>query len=139
LIWYVAEFVAIWPDHLSYFNQIAGGPRGGPQWLDDSNVDWGQGLIQLREFLDEHPVEKVRLCHYGRIDPAYYGIHGEEFYIDKLLKPPEPGILILSAHCIAQAQSSLARAYDDGPQNWLAHATPSAIVGHAYYIYEVRQ
>ncbi|MGH2829990.1 MAG: ArnT family glycosyltransferase, partial [Actinomycetota bacterium] len=47
-IWYLAEFVAIAPDHLSYFNQIAGGPEGGLAWLDDSNVDWGQGLIQLR-------------------------------------------------------------------------------------------
>ena len=62
-VWTVVEAAGIYPDHLSYFNEMAcvlegsdqigldGGSRCGPLWLDDSNVDWGQGLKQLRTWL----------------------------------------------------------------------------------------
>src|SRR5262249_48600119 len=31
-----------YPEHLSYFNELAGGPTGGREHLLDSNLDWGQ-------------------------------------------------------------------------------------------------
>lgn len=137
LAWSVVEFAAISPDHLSYFNQLAGGSRGGPRWLDDSNVDWGQGFVQLRDYLRRHPVGPYRLCHFpSNLDPKNYGIDGEPIWIDAILSPP-PGTLILSAHCVARAQALLAQQYGDGPQNWLAHGVPEAIVGHAYYVYAI--
>lgn len=136
LTWYVVEFAAISPDQLSYFNQIAGGPSGGVRWLDESNVDWGQGLIQLRSYLDDHPLERYRLCCFGCLDPGSYGLDGEPILVSGLLSPP-PGTLILSAHCVARARAWLAQRHGEGPGNWLAHQAPTAIVGHAYYVYEI--
>jgi len=136
LTWYVLEFVSISPDQLSYFNQLAGGSSGGLRWLDDSNVDWGQGLIQLRAYLREHPVERYHLCCFGCFEPKQYAIDGEPIWISGLISPPR-GTLILSAHCIARARPWLAEMYDDGPGNWLAHTVPKAIVGHAYYVYDL--
>ncbi len=134
LTWYPAEFAAIWPDHLSYFNQIAGGYRGGTEWLDDSNVDWGQGLIQLRQYLKDHAIQDYRLCYFGSADPGYYGIRG------RLISHnfPTPGTLIYSAHCVARARARLTAAFGRGPENWLAYTAPKAIVGHAYYVYEIQ-
>jgi len=40
-------FVAPW--YLSFFNWPSGGPGGGYRLVNDSNVDWGQGLIALRD------------------------------------------------------------------------------------------
>lgn len=137
LAWTVAEYASISPDHLSYFNQLAGGPRGGIEWLDDSNVDWGQGLIQLRDYLRSQPEESFRFCYFGTFDPGYYGIHGEPTDINALLSPPSSGTLILSAHCVARAEAALRRRYGEGPGNWIAHEEPKAIVGHAYYVYEI--
>jgi hypothetical protein len=136
LVWYAGEFVAISPDQLSYFNQLAGGSRGGVQWLDDSNVDWGQGLIELRSYLREHPAERYRLCCFGCLDPKSYGIDAEPIWISGVLSPPS-GTLILSAHCVARARAWLHDKYGDGPGNWLAHTDPRTIVGHAYYVYEI--
>lgn len=137
LVWYVAEFVAIWPDHLSYFNEIAGGSAGGLWWLDDSNVDWGQGLIELREHLEAHPVGDYRLCYAGSFDFEAYGIHAQEIDMDSLTSPPPPGTLILSANCVARLQAWLTHFHGDGPANWLAHVRPIAVIGHAYYVYAI--
>src|SRR5262249_13490777 len=46
------EALAGAPWYLSFFNVAAGGPGRGDHLVNDSNVDWGQGLIALRETLD---------------------------------------------------------------------------------------
>ena len=43
-----APFNPMWGRHLSYFNELAGGPTRGWKILSDSNVDWGQDLPRLR-------------------------------------------------------------------------------------------
>jgi hypothetical protein len=44
-----------YPHSMSYFNQLAGGPAAGPRHLHNSNVDWGQDLLYLKEWCDRHP------------------------------------------------------------------------------------
>jgi hypothetical protein len=134
----MVEFAAIWPDHLSYFNEITGVPPQGSRWLDDSNLDWGQGLLQLRDYLRENPVADFGLCYFGSASPAYYGIRGREVLMNNLLVPPPPGTYILSAHCVARARAELERSYGEGSGNWLARAVPRTVVGHVFEIYEIR-
>ncbi|HNQ24541.1 MAG TPA: glycosyltransferase family 39 protein [Phycisphaerae bacterium] len=52
---YVAEAARITPHQLSYFNQLAGGPRHGHRVLVDSNYDWGQNDRYLRDYVRRHP------------------------------------------------------------------------------------
>ncbi|MEM7333950.1 MAG: glycosyltransferase family 39 protein, partial [Chloroflexota bacterium] len=95
----------IYPNYLSYFNQLIGGPENGAQWLLDSNVDWGQDLIRLREWMTDNEVESVRLGWFGTADPAYYGVPNQPLpgfpraeYLSQWTVPPfnvvapEPGI-----------------------------------------------
>ncbi len=138
LIWIVLEFASVWPDHLSYFNEIAGIPPRGDRWLDDSNLDWGQGLIQLRNYLRKHPAGEFQFCYFGSGDPAYYGIQGKPISVHALAKPPAPGTYILSAHCVARAGAELSELHGEGAENWLLHRDPDAVVGHAYYVYRIR-
>jgi len=138
LLWILLEFAAVWPDHLSYFNEITGVPPRGVEWLDDSNLDWGQGLIQLRDYLRERPPGDFRFCYFGSGDPAYYGIRGKTVTVGALTGPPERGTYVLSAHCVARARARLSSLHGEGAGNWLFHATPAAVVGHAYYVYEIR-
>jgi hypothetical protein len=42
--------------------------------VNDSNVDWGQGLIALREELARRGITRVHLAYHGTADPAVYGI-----------------------------------------------------------------
>jgi hypothetical protein len=65
----------VYPHSLSYFNELANGPAHGYEYLTESNVDWGQDLLYLRKWLDEHPeVQSLRLAYLGRIDPRFAGI-----------------------------------------------------------------
>jgi hypothetical protein len=137
LAWSVVEFLVIWPDHLPYFNQIAGGWRGGVRWLDDSSIDWGQGLLELREYLQKHAISDYTLCTAGNFDPnEYYGMNARVLWLDKLLVPP-PGVLIMSSHCVAVGTAWLDGQFGNHPENWLAHMTPKDIVAHTYYVYDV--
>jgi hypothetical protein len=137
--WLAVQAAAIYPDHLSYFNESAcllrepartgldGGTRCGPQWLDDSNVDWGQGLKQLRGWLDGHGVrEPIRLAYCGSFPPGNYGIS----FTRPNVAQPEPGVYAVSAHFVPRLAAA---------GSWLGSAQPSAIVGHAIYVYVVTE
>jgi hypothetical protein len=54
LVWSVGSSLYAYPHNLSYFNELVGGPRGGPLALLGSNVDWGQDLFYLRRWRDNH-------------------------------------------------------------------------------------
>ena len=74
LAWLAFETASVHPNYLTYFNQTVGGPSRGHEYALGSNLDWGQDLIQLREFMREEQIEELRLLYYGRVDPALYGI-----------------------------------------------------------------
>jgi len=77
MIWSVWSSVNIYPYYLAYFNEFIGGPKNGYKYLVDSNLDWGQDLPGLKEYMDEHKIEKIKLSYFGLSDPAYYGINYE--------------------------------------------------------------
>jgi hypothetical protein len=43
----LVETARVHPHELSFFNALAGGPEHGAEWLNDSNLDWGQDLDRL--------------------------------------------------------------------------------------------
>ena len=62
------------PWHLSFYNALAGGPARGQWIVNDSNVDWGQGLIALREEMAKRGIQRVHLAYHGTAEPGVYGI-----------------------------------------------------------------
>lgn len=151
LLWLVVAAVGIFPNHLSYFNEaacvlrepsrlsLAGGSSCGPYWLDDSNVDWGQGLKQLKSWLDTNaPGRRVRLGYFGSIRPEYHLIDHQRVTSETLDRPPDPGLHAFSSHLVARAMGRLTARYGNGAENWILHTPPTAIVGQAYYVYDVR-
>ncbi|HKN46875.1 MAG TPA: hypothetical protein VJ144_02785, partial [Candidatus Polarisedimenticolia bacterium] len=116
-----------------------GGTACGPLWLDDSNVDWGQGLKQLRGWLAVHePGRKFRFAYFGSVGPDRYGLTFERIGVAELLRPPAPALYVVSAHFLARGMGELSLKYLDGPGNWLLRTAPLAVVGHAYYVYDIR-
>ena len=74
LAWGVIAAAKIYPDYLAYFNEVAGGPRGGYRWLVDSNLDWGQDLPALAAYEQGHAPGELYLHYFGFGDPGYYGV-----------------------------------------------------------------
>ncbi len=75
VLWSAVAACRIYPHHLSYFNELAGGSANGYKSLVDSNLDWGQDLAGLKSFVKKYGIDRIRLSYYGMSDPAYYGIN----------------------------------------------------------------
>lgn len=67
-----AEALTAEPWPLSFFNRLSG-PHPD-RLVNDSAVDWGQGLIALRDELKRRGIGRVHLAYHGTADPALYGI-----------------------------------------------------------------
>jgi len=53
--WSVISSALVYPHSLSYFNELVGGPRGGSRYLLGSSTDWGQDMLFLKAWIDNHP------------------------------------------------------------------------------------
>lgn len=70
-----ASSVTTSPWHLSYLNEFVRPGKHSAQCLVDSQTDWGQGLIGLKDWLDQHPeVSDLKLAYFGTVPPAFAGI-----------------------------------------------------------------
>jgi dolichyl-phosphate-mannose-protein mannosyltransferase len=102
--WQARAGLMAFPNYISYFNEIAGGAKAGIYYLDDSNVDWGQGLKQAAEYVRVHHLEHVELLPFSPFDnPRYYGINRParddiETYRMMISDHRPPGTYIVSAH-----------------------------------------
>jgi hypothetical protein len=75
LAWSIASSLWAAPHHLSYFNELTGGPLGGHFELADSNIDWGQDLLFLKKWIDAHPeAQPMNVAYLGLFPPKLAGI-----------------------------------------------------------------
>jgi len=135
LVWYLSASVLVAPRYLQYFNILAGGQYGGHRWLADSNIDWGQDLIRLREYMAERSLKQVNLGYFGRVHPAVYGI---EFV--PLDGQKQSGTTVVSASFLVgipywtYTREGL-EWRPPGYYNWLLQQTPTDRVG-ALFVYD---
>jgi hypothetical protein len=149
-LWLIASSLSVYPHSLSYFNEFAGGPSEGHAHLIDCNVDWGQDLLELKEWIAEHPQrEAIYLAYNGPVNPRLAGID--------LPLPPmpvesasdigpgtlPPGVYILSVHLM---RGGLGHVYDETgrfsmmsfPQlRPFPRIEPIARVGYSIYVYQI--
>jgi 4-amino-4-deoxy-L-arabinose transferase-like glycosyltransferase len=128
-----ATAVRAHPDHLAYFNPLAGGTRGGPAWLDDSNLDWGQELQRLPAWLRERGIDRVRLLPFGTADPLAYAVPVEPMLASDWQQAPRPGAYVISAHWLVHG---LYMADTRGLHtDWLRRYEPQDVLGGSLYLY----
>jgi len=127
------EGIAHQPDQIAYFNVFAGGPKSGPKWLDDSNVDWGQDLGRLPRWLEARGIHKVRGAFLSRIDPAYYGLDWEPIATSDLVEGPRPGAYVVSAHVLARLLEKKEK--EGWKSDWLYRYEPTDVLGASLFLY----
>jgi tetratricopeptide (TPR) repeat protein len=88
-IWYVAGTVRAYPHFLPYFNELAGGPRGGIHYLGDSNIEWGQDLYALKDRIEASRPEQLRVAVAGKLQPEDYGISSQTIGLRDIVWPRE--------------------------------------------------
>jgi len=115
------------PGYLSYFSPFVS-PAESFRLLTDSNLDWGQGLLALRDYQRSHPGERISLSYFGSVDPQVYGIQSDFFGGHKRV----PGTVIVSA-------TNLSGQYLAEPERyrWLLEQRPVKILDHSLYVFKV--
>jgi hypothetical protein len=74
LVCATVEFSMSYPNCRGFFNAIAGGPGHGDRILLDNNIDWGEDLPSLKDWMVAHDVSHINLGYWGVDDPHHYGI-----------------------------------------------------------------
>jgi hypothetical protein len=139
LVWYGVGTARIFPHDLAYFNELAGGPEGGYNWLVDSNLDWGQNLKELKIWLDAHGVERVFLSQFSPSRPEVYGIQATLLPPSPRAAPftrfdPAPGWYAIGATTLQGAYTP-----DVDTFAYFRVMTPTARIGHAMFVYHVTE
>jgi hypothetical protein len=163
LAWGIGSSLWYWPHSLSYFNELVGGPLYGHAHLVDSNIDWGQDLLLLKRWLEQHPEARpLGLAYFGGFNPRAVGI---EHHIPPRSplgaghpgnergpapKPsdeeigPRPGWYAISVNFLRGLHFGLrdgagGRTFVSGPwyTYFLEHYQPVARAGYSIYIYHL--
>jgi hypothetical protein len=137
LAWLIIGTISLAPNFLTFFNEIAGGSRGGYRYLVDSNLDWGQNLWDLRAWMDEHGEDHVYYAHYS---PARLDVYG----IDATFLPPDPRAGNLAPWNPAPGLYAIGATVLQGPYApdvntyaWFRAQEPLARLGNALWLYRV--
>jgi len=138
--WYLGISLWIYPNYLAYFNLFAGGPSRGYQVLVDSNLDWGQDLIELRRYMERKGLDEVWLGLFSTTDPALYGIRYRELpdWVNRGIPPefhylhPAPGVYVIGATLLQGLYLPNPSTFD-----WFLHRDPLDQIGYSMLVYQV--
>ena len=151
----VLETLGAYPYYMSYFNQLAGGPKNGYRYVTDSNADWGQDLKRLKIFVDRYnwcpensldsfceiynpqlpPMDKIRLNYFGGVDIKYYFKNQAIDWWDSR-RPIESGWYAISTNYLMGSIYDTTKK-DSESYRWTKDLKPFAQVGTAIFLYYV--
>jgi phosphatidylglycerophosphate synthase len=155
VIFLAAKTVAAYPAYMSYFNEIAGGPKNGYQYATDSNADWGQDLKRLKIFVNRYnwcdgndldsfckiydkkrgPIGKIHLNYFGGADIKYYfGEQAIDWWDSR--RPIEPGWYAISTNYLMGSIYDTTKK-DNESYRWLKNIKPIAQVGTSIFVYYI--
>lgn len=75
---HAASSLHSYPNYLPYSNEAFGGTYNTYRYLTDSNVDWGQGVYQTRDYLSRHNIQDCWLAYDGAVLLSYYHLPCKE-------------------------------------------------------------
>ena len=131
----VASPLVRYPWFLSYITEWVP-PRASHTAMVDSNLDWGQGLLALRDFMRDERVDGVYLAYFGSALPEGYGIRYSPLPSWSPLPQQQP--LPASPHWAVISATLLQGLYENGdPFRTLRDRPPDRIVGNSLFAYRV--
>jgi hypothetical protein len=129
------------PHQLAHFTEAVGGPENGAKLLGDSNLDWGQDLPALRDYVKRESLPVIYLSYYGTCPPGYYGIRYHPLPGWGALAEPPPVRVPADAprHVVAVSVSNLQGIHLADPQAyaWLRGRRPAAVLGGSIWVFDL--
>ena len=157
LAWYACSNFSIYPNYIAYFNEIVGGPANAYKYVSDSNVDWGQDLKRLANYVAVNPqIDKIAVDYFGGGDPKYYFCERKTDDAGNLVATPDgyncdnskflpwhaewgrpPAKYLAVSETFLMNDLWWAPLREDGGYAWLREMEPVAKIGYSIYVYRV--
>jgi hypothetical protein len=128
--------LSFYPYFLSYTSEYNPDRDQGWRLLVDSSLDWGQGLIALREFMREEGIERVYLSYFGSAHPSAYGI--EYVPLESFFMLPPAAAPELAPEFIAISATNLAGVYIEGRLDAMREIEPYRVLAHSIFVYRIQ-
>lgn len=159
VFWIITIPVATYPGYLSYFNPIGGGHQSGYQYVTDSNYDWGQDLLRLKDFVENYnscvvngldnpickpfskmntpknkEIDSIRVDYFGGSNPRWQLGEREKDWHSYLT--PEAGWYALSVGFLQENWHEPHAAGEEN-YNWLKGRIPDFRAGDSIFVYYI--
>src|SRR5205823_7532968 len=94
-----------------------------------SNLDWGQGLLALRNYESQHPREPIYLAYFGSVDPAAYGLRS---------RPLLENQRVAGATVIVSATSLTGQMLENFTSyRWVLQYRQKALLDNSLHVFEI--
>jgi hypothetical protein len=141
------ETARVHPDYLPFFNVLAGGPRGGSRFLADSNLDWGQDVARMAEYIKSTGRTDYTIKVSGvRVDNLveFLGLDSRTRYADvEQLRQRPHGLLALGANAklgLEEFKKEKDGTVVHGPDySWVARYPLVRRIGYSIEVYDLDQ
>lgn len=136
LAWAVLFPLSYYPHFLSFISEYGPSRDRNYEVLVDSNLDWGQGLLELRDFMRDRDISRVYLSYFGSAHPEGYGINYVPLPSFFPLRPAangadKPEYVVISA-------TNLQGVYlPTDPFARFRQIEPDAVLGHTLFVYHI--
>ncbi len=134
----IISSLSVYPHSLSYFNELSGGSINGWKHLDYSNIDWGQDLIYVKEWVEQHPEAKPLHIHStGYVTPEQMGIETQPLQMTTQTSPDGKSISYdFAPGWYIVGLTRLVDPHD--PFHELLEREPDGYIGYSMRIYHVK-
>ncbi len=146
VLWQIVTSVRVMPAYMAYGNEATGGPLQVRRYLSDANVDWGQQLRAVKQYIGANGVTDCWFGYFpdGAVLPSDYGIDCKRLptpsgtwwmNLPMQVPPVIEGTVFLSESVLDGVESG------DGPLNPYAgfqKVKPVAVLQDGVYVYRGR-
>jgi 4-amino-4-deoxy-L-arabinose transferase-like glycosyltransferase len=141
--WHAFEAARAYPDYVPYMNQLA---SGRPHWqlLSDSNVEWGDDVRGLADYLKARGETRVRGALLGGfLTPPYYGLDYADMMVLSNDRLPRTRYVAVGASYLNGSSAEMAkpagRTFTDAELINFFDAyrgrAPEAVIGGSIYLF----
>ncbi len=128
------ETLLAYPYYLPFFNFASGGSSQGHHYFLDSNLDWGQDIIRLANYMQQRPKTAVCLAQFGNTPARYFGM------AERPAPTREQWLAGEASDCLIAVSATYLFGLYVGEERfrWLRQIKPSAVIGYSIYVYDLR-
>ncbi len=139
--WYIISSLGCFPYYLAYSNELTGGPDKTYIYTVDSNLDWGQDLKRLKNWVEEKGIDKIYVDYFGGGDAKYYlkEKYAPWWGTRNPQELPRGSYLAVSATSLQGGRGEPVKGFSQptGYYRWLDKYTPVTKIGYSIFVYYI--